>query len=203
MLHRLRLPDKGPGPGIITHCHSERQYLSFRAAVPVIPSGSTCHSEQLRGIWCRKPEWHSRSFTPPPDPSLRLRLQILHSASGSVQDDKWGASFRMTRNVIPSSCEESGGEGWDNGPRTSQIRILLKTKLLQNIIVRGPCFFGGITTRLFCIVLYLNELRKVDVRGPFTEERLCARGINPSATTKLKTHTFPDGYRTDSSLRSE
>ena len=31
MLHRLRLPDKGPGPGIITHCHSERQYLSFRA----------------------------------------------------------------------------------------------------------------------------------------------------------------------------
>ena len=90
MLHRLRLPDKGPGPGIITHCHSERQYLSFRAAVPVIPSG----------------------------------------------------------------CEESGGEGWDNGPRTSQIRILLKAKLLQNIIVRGPCFFGGTTNKviLHCAV---------------------------------------------------
>ena len=138
MLHRLRLPDKGPGPGIITHCHSERQYLSFRAAVPVIPSG------------CEESGAENRSGTP--DPSLRL--QILHSASGSVQDDKWGASFRMTRNVIPSSCEESGGEGWDNGPRTSQIRILLKAKLLQNIIVRGPCFFGVTTNKviLHCAV---------------------------------------------------
>ena len=138
MLHRLRLPDKGPGPGIITHCHSERQYLSFRAAARNLV--------QKTGVALQILHSASRSFTPPPDPSLRL--QILHSASGSVQDDKWGASFRMTRNVIPSSCEESGGEGWDNGPRTSQIRILLKAKLLQNIIVRGPCFFGGTTNKV-------------------------------------------------------
>ena len=77
MLHRLRLPDKGPG--IITHCHSERQYLSFRAAARnlvqktgvalqilhsasrsfLFASGSVqddkeCHSEQLRGIWRRR-----------------------------------------------------------------------------------------------------------------------------------------------------
>ena len=76
--------------------------------------------------------------------------QILHF----VQNDNEATSFRMTRNVIPNSCEESGGEGWDNGPRTSQIRILLKAKLLQNIIVRGPCFFGVTTNKviLHCAV---------------------------------------------------
>ena len=29
-----------------------------------------------------------------------------------------------------------------------------------------PSFLGGPRTRLFCITLYLNELQKVDVRGP-------------------------------------
>ena len=41
------------------------------------------------------PGWCSGSFTPPPDPSLRL--QILHSACGYVQDDRIAATLRMTR----------------------------------------------------------------------------------------------------------
>ena len=43
----------------------------------------------------------------------------------------------------------------------------------------------GPRTRLFCIALYLSGLQKVDVRGPSD-----GNGISPSATTKLKTHTF-------------
>ena len=65
MLHRLRLPDKGPG--IITHCHSERQYLSFRAAVPVIPS-SCEESGAETGVALQILHSASRSFTPPPAP---------------------------------------------------------------------------------------------------------------------------------------
>ena len=61
--------------------------------------------------------------------------------------------------------EGSGEEGRDNGPRTSQICILLKYKLLQKI----------------------DCSRSV--------ERLCARGINPSKTTKSRTHTFPGDSR--------
>ena len=53
-----------------------------------------------------------------------MELQILHSASGSVQDDSPCLSERS---------EESGEEGQDDGPRTSQICILLKDKLLQKI----------------------------------------------------------------------
>ena len=92
-------------------------------------------------------------------------LQILHSACGCVQDDKSSgiqddkrvavqddrrqASSMVTRNVFLSTSrchseqsEESGEEGRDNGPRT----------------------------RLFCIVLYLSGLQKVDVRGPMSAE---------------------------------
>ena len=60
MLHRLRLPDKGPGPGIITHCHSERQYLSFRAAARNLA--------QKTGVALQILHSASRSFTPPPAP---------------------------------------------------------------------------------------------------------------------------------------
>ena len=105
-------------------------------------------------------------------------LQILHSACGCVQDDKSSgiqndkrvavqddrrqASSMVTRNVFLSTSrchseqsEESREEGRDNGPRTSQIRILLKYRLLQKSIVRGPHFFGGGTANkvvLHCIV---------------------------------------------------
>ena len=46
-----------------------------------------CHSERKRRIWRRRPE-----------PGPGAVLQILHSACGSVQDDK-RAPFRMTREV--------------------------------------------------------------------------------------------------------
>ena len=87
-----------------------------------------------------------------PDPSLRLRLcsgwqKQRHSEwqkTGWVQDDKrrlrlwWqGMSFWAPLVVILSTSrchseqsEESGEEGQDNGPRTSQICILLKYRLL-------------------------------------------------------------------------
>ena len=104
-------------------------------------------------------------------------LQILHSACGcvqdnkssgiqndkrvAVQDDRRQAPSMVTRNVFLSTSrchseqsEESGEEGRDNGPRTSQIRILLKYRLLQKSIVRGPHFFGGTANKavLHCIV---------------------------------------------------
>ena len=104
-------------------------------------------------------------------------LQILHSACGCVQDDKSSgiqddkrvavqddrrqASSMVTRNVFLSTSrchseqsEESGEEGRDNGPRTSQIRILLKYRLLQKSIVRGPPKKVGTTNKavLHCIV---------------------------------------------------
>ena len=63
----------------------------------------------------------------------------------------------------------------------------------ENRLFAVPTFSRGPRTRLFYIVLYLNGLQKSDVRGPFTEGRLCARGINPSAATESRTHTFP-GY---------
>ena len=59
------------------------------------------------------------------------------------------AAFRMTRDRLRS--------GWDSKPRTSPICILLKDRLLQNIVVLSP---------------------------------LPVQGINPSETTKLRTHTF-------------
>ena len=80
--------------------------------------------------------WYSGSFTPP-DGSVYGDRRV------AVQDDKRQASFMVTRNVILSKechserSEESGEEGRDNGPRTSQIRILLKDKLLQKSVVRG------------------------------------------------------------------
>ena len=81
----------------------------------------------IRSRWL--PMWYSRSFTPP-DGSVYGDRRV------AVQDDKRQASFMVTRNVILSKechserSEESGEEGQDNGPRTSQIRILLKYKLL-------------------------------------------------------------------------
>ena len=87
-----------------------------------------------------------------------------------AQDDKkpLGMTMLCTRSFTPSAApsmvtRKGLRSGWDNGPRT----------------------------RLFCIVLYLNELQKVDVRGPLSVERFCVCGIQPSATTKLKTHTSP------------
>ena len=47
-------------------------------------------------------------------------LQILHFACGSVYGDK-----------------ERLRSGWNNGPRTNRICILLKDRPLQNIVVRG------------------------------------------------------------------
>ena len=106
-------------------------------------------------------------------------LQILHSACGCVQDDKSSgiqddkrvavqddrrqASSMVTRNVFLSTSrchseqsEESGEEEWDNGPRTSQIRILLKYRLLQKSIVRGPHFFWG-DREQGCFALYCTS----------------------------------------------
>ena len=82
------------------------------------------------GCQCREPMWCSKSFTSPPAPSM------------------------VTRNVILSVSEESGEEGRDNGPRTSQICILLKYRFLQKSIVRGPHFFEGTANKviLHCIV---------------------------------------------------
>ena len=65
-------------------------------------------------------------------------LQILHFACGSVYGDTETLLFRMTRKgfvygdkeCLSERSEESGEEGRDNGPRTSQIRILLKDRLL-------------------------------------------------------------------------
>ena len=54
--------------------------------------------------------------------------RILHSVS--VYGDKVAASSMTTRERLRS--------GRDGGPRTSQICILLKYRLLQNIVVRGP-----------------------------------------------------------------
>ena len=62
-------------------------------------------------------------------------------------------SLRAFSCIVILRSEESGEEGRNNGPRT----------------------------RFFCIVLCLNELQKVDVRGP-----LPVRGAGPSATAKLK-----------------
>ena len=62
-------------------------------------------------------------------------------------------SLRAFSCIVILRSEESGEEGRNNGPRT----------------------------RCFCIVLCLNELQKVDVRGP-----LPVRGAGPSATAKLK-----------------
>ena len=68
--------------------------------------------------------------------------RILHSVYG----DKVAASSMTTRGRLRS--------GRDGGPRTSQICILLKYRLLQNIVVRGPHFFEGTANRviLHCIV---------------------------------------------------
>ena len=120
-------------------------------------------------------------------------LQILHSASGSVYGDK--APSMVTRNVILSTSrchseqsEESGEEGRDNGPRTSQICILLKYRLLQKSIVRGPHFFEGTTNKVILHYVVSQWITKSCCSR--SVERLCARGINPSETM-LKTHTFP------------
>ena len=59
------------------------------------------------GCQCREPMWCSRSFTPPPAPSM------------------------VTRNVILSVSEESGEEGRDNGPRTRLFCIALCLSGLQ------------------------------------------------------------------------
>jgi hypothetical protein len=93
--------------------------------------------------------WCFRSFTSP---------------DGSAQDDRKPAPFSMTRGgciygdkechsehplvVILSVSEESGEEG--RGLRTANklICILLKYKLLQKSIVRGPCFFEGTTNKV-------------------------------------------------------
>ena len=88
-----------------------------------------------------------------------------------------------------ASAKNLEKKGGDYGPRTSWICILLKYKLLQKSIVRGPRFFEGTANKviLHCIVSQLITkswcLRSV--------ERLCTCGINLSETTKLKTHTFP------------
>ena len=78
--------------------------------------------------------------------------RILHSVSVSVYGDKVAASSMTTRGRLRS--------GRDGGPRTSQICILLKYRLLQNIVVRGP----------------------------LTEERLCAplRAPSPSSMRCLR-----------------
>ena len=70
--------------------------------------------------------------------------RILHSVS--VYGDKVAASSMTTRGRLRS--------GRDGGPRTSQICILLKYRLLQNIVVRGPHFFEGTANRviLHCVV---------------------------------------------------
>ena len=52
--------------------------------------------------------------------------RILHSVSVSVYGDKVAASSMTTRGRLRS--------GRDGGPRTSQICILLKYRLLQNIV---------------------------------------------------------------------
>ena len=98
------------------------------------------------GCQCVEPMWCFRSFSPP---------------DGCAYGDK---------ECLRERSEESGEEGLDSGPRTSQIRILLKDKLLQKSIVRT--FLRGSRTRLFFISLYPNELQKVNIRGPFTEEEI-------------------------------
>ena len=72
-------------------------------------------------------------------------LQILHSACGCAYGDK---------ECLRERSEESGEEGLDSGPRTSQIRILLKDKLLQKSVVRGPLRKVGTANKiiLHCIV---------------------------------------------------
>ena len=52
------------------------------------------------------------------------------------------------KECLRERSEESGEEGLASGPRT----------------------------RLFRIILYVNILQKLNVRGPFTEERLNVRG---------------------------
>ena len=54
-----------------------------------------------------------------------------------------------------------------------------------------PSFLGGPRTRQIYNILIYCKIQNLLVRGPFTEERLCARDIIPSATTGSRAHSFP------------
>ena len=97
-------------------------------------------------------------------------LQILHFACGSVYGDK-----------------ERLRSGWNNGPRTNRICILLKDRPLQNIVVRGPLKKVGTTN---IVILHYIEYQRVTKKLMFA---VCipVRGIKPSATTKVKNIWFP------------
>ena len=64
-----------------------------------------------------------------------------------------------------------------DGPRTRYFRI-------KKYGPRTTTFYNNLS---------FNKIQIGLVRGPFTEGRLRARGINPSAATESRTHTFP-GY---------
>ena len=116
--------------------------------------------------------WCSRSFTPPVAASMVTRDVIL-------------STLPLSR----ERSEESGAEGRDNGPRTILICILLKDRLLQNIVVRGPYFFEGTANKPNLYLIKRQSITKY--RCSRSVERLCARSISPFETAKLKTHTFP------------
>ena len=136
-------------------------YGIIRAHISYGITGDRQSGEQM---WC------SRSFTPPAAAFRMTKISCVQDDKSSgiqndkrvaVQDNRRQASSMVTRNVFLSTSrchseqsEESGEEGRDNGPRTSQIRILLKYRLLQKSIVRGPHFFWGTTNKvvLHCIV---------------------------------------------------
>ena len=76
--------------------------------------------------------------------------RILHSVS--VYGDKVAASSMTTRGRLRS--------GRDGGPRTSQICILLKYRLLQNIVVRGPLKKVGTANRVILHYIVSQRITK-------------------------------------------
>ena len=106
--------------------------------------------------------WHHRRL---PMWRTNVVLQILHFACGSVYGDK-----------------ERLRSGWNNGPRTNRICILLKDRPLQNIVVRGPLKKVGTTNK---VILHYIEYQRVTKKLMFAV-RIPVRGIKPSATTKVK-----------------
>ena len=64
-----------------------------------------------------------------------------------------------------------------DGPRTSQICILLKYRLLQKSIVRGPHFFEDHEQGCFALHCVSVDYKKLMFAVRCPDERLCARDI--------------------------
>ena len=95
--------------------------------------------------------------------------QILHSASGSVQDDRKPAPFRMTESQLRSGRQRTGCSYGDKGGDSSMMTrnvIPCGSEESDNYLYPSPPAAYGPRTRYFRISLNINVLQKSVVRGP-------------------------------------